>query len=59
MRIRLDLMLCRKIVKITNWSKITKEDYFLAMERSLITNIELKYIIKRVLTDDINNQKTF
>lgn len=41
-----DLMLRQKISKVIDWSKITKEDYLLAIEGSSIKDIELKYIIK-------------
>lgn len=59
MRIWLDLMLRQKIAKVIDWSKITKEDYLLAMERSPIKDIELKYIIKGALTSDINNREMY
>lgn len=59
MRIWLDLMLRQKIAKVIDWSKITKDDYLLAMERSPIKDIELKYIIKGALTSDINNREIY
>lgn len=36
-----------------NWSKVDKDDYLLAMERSPIKDIEIKYIFKNAMTDRI------
>lgn len=59
MRIWLDLMLKNGVGKVVDWSKIDKEDYFLAMERSPIKDIELKVILKEALTEDIENREIF
>lgn len=58
-RIWLDLMLKKKIGKVVDWSRIDKEDYLLAMERSPIKDIEIKYILKNALTDDINSREVY
>lgn len=54
-RIWLDLMLKKEIGLVIDWSKIDKDDYLLAMERSPIKDIEIKYILKQALTDKIND----
>ena len=36
-----------------------KEDYLLAMERSPIRDIEIKYVLKNALTDDINSRDVY
>lgn len=42
-----------------DWSKIDKEDYLLAMERSPIRNLEIKTLLKNALTDEINNREVY
>ena len=59
MRIWLDLMFKAELQKVVDWSKIDKEDYLLAMERSPIRDIEIKYILKNALTDDINSREVY
>lgn len=59
MRIWLDLMLKNGVGKVVDWSKVDKEDYLLAMERSPIKDIELKVILKEALTEGIENRKIF
>lgn len=44
---------------VVDWSKVDKEDYLLAMERSPIRDIEIKYILKNALTDKINDREMF
>ena len=39
-----------------DWSKIDKEDYLLAMERSPIKDLEIKHLLKAALTSDISNR---
>ena len=48
MRIWLDMMLKKQIGQVVDWSKIEKEDYLMAMERSPIKDIESKYILKEI-----------
>ena len=50
-RIWLDLILKKELNKVIDWSAVDKEDYLLAMERSPIKDIEIKYILKKDLTD--------
>lgn len=58
-RIWLDLMLKAELHKVVDWSKVDKEDYLLAMERSPIKDIEIKYLLKNALTDDINSRDLY
>lgn len=58
-RIWLDLILKKEINKVVDWSKVDKEDYLLAMERSPIKTIEIKELLKNALTNDVNNLKVY
>ena len=59
MRIWLDLIFKNELHKVVDWSKIDKEDYLLAMERSPIRDIEIKHVLKAALTDDINSREIY
>ena len=59
MRIWLDLMLKNRIAQVVDWSKVDKEDYLLAMERSPIKDVEIKVLLKAALTDDVNSREIF
>lgn len=59
MRIWLDMMLKKQIGQVVDWSKIEKEDYLMAMERSPVKDIEIKYILKTALTDQINDREIY
>lgn len=58
-RIWLDHILKNEIGKIVDWSKVDKEDYLLAMERSPIKDIEIKVLLKGALTDEINSREVY
>ena len=58
-RIWLDCIFKQEIKKVIDWSKINKEDYLLAMERSPIRDIEIKSILKEALTPDISNRQVY
>ena len=58
-RIWLDHILKNEVGKVIDWSKIDKDDYLLAMERSPIKDIEIKYLLKEALTDEINSRKVY
>ena len=58
-RIWLDHMLKTEISKVIDWSKVDKEDYLLAMERSPIRDIEIKYVLKNALTDEIDSREVY
>ncbi len=58
-RIWLDMILKKEISKVIDWSKINKEDYLLAMERSPIKNTEIKMLLQNALTDKINDREVY
>ena len=58
-RIWLNLILKRELKKVIDWSTVDKEDYLLAMERSSIKDIEIKYILKQALTDRIDDREVY
>ena len=58
-RIWLDMILKKEIKKVIDWSKVNKEDYLLAMERSPIKNTEIKILLKEALTDKINDREVY
>lgn len=58
-RIWLDMILKKEINRVVDWSKVSKEDYLLAMERSPIKNTEIKILLKEALTDKINDREVY
>lgn len=58
-RIWLDQMLKKQIGYVVDWSKVDKEDYLLAMERSPIKDIEIKVLLKNALTDNIHDREIY
>ena len=58
-RIWLDHILKDEIGKVVDWSKVDKEDYLLAMERSPIKDVEIKVLLKGALTDEINSREVY
>ena len=59
MRLWLDHLLKNEIEQVIDWSKISKEDYLLAMERSPIKDVEIKILLKNALTDKINDREVY
>ena len=58
-RIWLDHILKNEIGRVVDWSKVDKEDYLLAMERSPIKDVEIKVLLKGALTDEINSREVY
>ncbi len=58
-RIWLDHILKNEIGKVVDWSRVDKEDYLLAMERSPIKDVEIKVLLKGALTDEINSREVY
>ena len=58
-RIWLDLILKSELGKVVDWSQVDKEDYLLAMERSPIKDVEIKYLLKAALTDKIDVREVY
>ena len=58
-RLWLDQMLKAGIGQVVDWSKVDKEDYLLAIERSPIKDVEIKVLLKAALTDEINSREVY
>lgn len=58
-RIWLDLILKKELQLVIDWSKVNKEDYLSAMERSPIKNLEIKFLLKNALTEHINDREVY
>ena len=58
-RIWLDLIFKKELQRVVDWSKVDKEDYLLAMERSPIKDIEIKHLLREALTEDINSREVY
>ena len=58
-RLWLDQMLKAGIGQVVDWSKVDKEDYLLAMERSPIKDVEIKVLLKAALTDEVNSREVY
>ncbi len=58
-RIWLDLILKKELGLVIDWSQVEKEDYLMAMERSPVKDIEIKFILKAALTDKINDREVY
>lgn len=59
MRIWLDHILKTEIGRVVDWSKVEKEDYLLAMERSPVKDIEIKHLLQAALTDKVDDREIF
>ena len=53
------MILKNRIGKVIDWSKIDKEEYLLAMERSPIKDTEIMVLLKDALTDIINDSEVY
>lgn len=58
-RIWLDLILKKEICQVIDWSKVDKEDYLMAMERSPVRDIEIKHLLRTALTIDIHDREIY
>lgn len=58
-RIWLDMILKKELNKVIDWSKVNKEDYLLAMERSPVKDLEIRLLLQNALTDKINDRQVF
>jgi len=59
MRIWLDHILKTEIGRVVDWSRVEKEDYLLAMERSPVKDIEIKHLLQAALTDKVDDWEIF
>ena len=58
-RIWLDQMLKSGIGQVVDWSRVDKEDYLLAMERSPIKDVEIKVLLRAALTDAVDSREVY
>ena len=58
-RIWLDLIFKKELAMVIDWSRVDKDDYLMAMERSPIKDIEIKHLLKEALTDKINDRDMY
>ena len=58
-RIWLDLILKRELGLVVDWSRVDKDDYLLAMERSPVKDIEIKHLLKQALTDKVHDRDVY
>ena len=58
-RIWLDLILKKQLQKCVDWSKIDKNDYLNAMQKSVADSSDIKRLLQSALTDKINDRETF
>lgn len=58
-RIWLDFIFKKELKLVVDWSKVDKEDYLLAMERSPIKDIEIKVLLNNALTEKINDREIY
>lgn len=59
MRIWLDQILKAETGQVVDWSRVDKEDYLLAMERSPVRDIEIKHILRAALTDEVESREIY
>ena len=58
-RLWLDAILKKELRQVIDWSRVDKEDYLLAMERSPIRDTEIKALLRAALTDRINDRQMY
>ena len=58
-RIWLDMILKKEMGKVIDWSKVNKEEYLLAMERSPIKDTEIKILLENALTDKVDDREVY
>lgn len=58
-RIWLDLILKKELGQVVDWSLVDKDDYLSAMERSPVKDVEIKHVLKQVLTDKIDDREVY
>lgn len=58
-RIWLNAILKKELHKVVDWSRVDKEDYLLAMERSPVKDLEIKTLLRAALTDQINDREIY
>ena len=59
MRLWLDGMLKKALGQVVDWSRVDKEDYLQAMERSPVKDLEIKALLKAALTNQVNDRAVY
>ncbi len=59
MRLWLDSMFRFSLDKVVDWSRVDKQDYLLAMERSPVKDVEIKEVLRSALTDAVSDRQVF
>lgn len=58
-RIWLDLMLKKALKQVIDWNRVDKDEYLSAMQRSVVKDVEIKALLKKSLTDQIDDRALF
>jgi cell filamentation protein len=58
-RIWLDLILKKELKQVIDWQRVDKNDYLMAMERSPVKDIEIKYLLQQALTEQIDSAEVY
>ena len=58
-RIWLDCILKKELHQVVDWSRVDKSDYLMAMERSPVKNLEIKVLLHKALTEQINDRQVY
>ncbi|MGJ8656478.1 MAG: protein adenylyltransferase Fic [Akkermansiaceae bacterium] len=58
-RIWLDLIFKQELQQVVDWNQIGKEDYLMAMERSVVKDIEIKHLLKQALSSKISDREVY
>ncbi|MDE2676225.1 MAG: Fic family protein [Paracoccaceae bacterium] len=58
-RIWLDLILKKELKQVVDWNRVDKDDYLSAMQRSVVKDLEIKTLLKKALTDQIDDRALF
>ena len=52
-------MLIKRLGMCVDWQKINRNDYLSAMKRSVVNDLELKFLLKESLTSGIEDRDVF
>lgn len=58
-RIWLDLILKKELKSVVDWSRVDREEYLLAMERSPVKDVEIKVLLKNALTERVHDREIY
>ncbi|MCY4148510.1 MAG: Fic family protein [Gammaproteobacteria bacterium] len=58
-RIWLDLILKKELGRVVDWNVVDKDDYLSAIQRSVVRDVEIKDLLQKALTDNINDRGLF